>query len=176
MRVIAGYLGGRQFNAPKGHRTHPMSEKARGGLFNSLGDLTGFVILDAFAGSGALSIEAVSRGAKSVVAIDIDKRANMAIKENINKLEIDNIQAIKANVSGWSDKNTNLMFDIVIAAPPYDGIKIPLLHKIVKHVKPDGLYILDWPKGLEVPAFEGLNKLEIKNYGDAQLVFYKKTG
>jgi 16S rRNA (guanine966-N2)-methyltransferase len=76
MRVIAGFLGGRNFDSPGGHRTHPMSDKVRGAVFGVLGDIKGLSVLDAFAGSGALSIEAVSRGAKYAVAIDVDKRAH----------------------------------------------------------------------------------------------------
>ena len=60
MRVISGKFGGQLFDAPKGHRTHPMSEKVRGALFSVLGDISGLTVLDAFAGSGALSIEAIS--------------------------------------------------------------------------------------------------------------------
>src|SRR3954464_3149409 len=86
MRIIAGRLGGRQFNSPKGHRTHPMSEKGRGALFNALGDISGLTVLDAFAGSGALSFEAISRRAASVLAIDSDKNAQRAIAENIASL------------------------------------------------------------------------------------------
>jgi len=71
VRIIAGYLSGRQFNSPRSNRTHPMSDKARGGLFNSLGDISGLSLLDAFAGSGALSFEAISRGTASSVAVDI---------------------------------------------------------------------------------------------------------
>lgn len=177
MRVVAGTLKGRQILAPTGHRTHPMSEKVRGGLFNVLGELTGLTILDAFAGSGALSIEAVSRGAKSVVSIDMDKKANTILKQNVTAMNIgDKIKAIHANASGWSDNNPTLQFDIVLSAPPYDGIKMSILEKLVKHVQTDGLYILDWPGKMEIPNFESLTQLRVKNYGDAQLVFYKKTG
>lgn len=176
MRVIAGELKGRQIVAPSGHRTHPMSEKVRGGLFNVLGDLDGLGVLDAFAGSGALSIEAVSRGAKTVVAIDIDKKANTVLKQNLITLNIKNrIKAINANASGWSDNNLDLQFDIVIVAPPYDDIKMPILNKLVKHVKPGALYVLDWPGKMEIPDFDTLVQVRAKNYGDAQLVFYKKT-
>ncbi|HMS23462.1 MAG TPA: RsmD family RNA methyltransferase [Candidatus Saccharibacteria bacterium] len=177
MRVVAGTLKGRQILAPTGHRTHPMSEKVRGGLFNVLGELNGLAILDAFAGSGALSVEAVSRGAKSVVAIDMDKKANTVLKQNIKALNVGGrIKAILANASGWSDNNPTLQFDIVLSAPPYDGIKMTILEKLVKHVQNDGLYILDWPGKMEIPVFDSLTQLRVKNYGDAQLVFYKKTG
>lgn len=177
MRIIAGSLKGQQILTPSGHRTHPMSEKVRGGLFNVLGDLDGLNILDAFAGSGALSIEAISRGAKNVVAIDIDKKANNVLKQNIKLLNIeDKIKAINANASGWSDNNVGAQFDIVISAPPYDGIKMPILIKLVSHVKSNGLYILDWPGKIEIPLFDSLSIVTNKNYGDAQLIFYKKTG
>ena len=176
MRVIAGSLKGRTINTPKGHRTHPMAERVRGGLFNALGDISGLTILDAFAGSGALAIEAVSRGAKNVVAIDIDKKANDILRRNIDNLKVPNIKAINANAGGWSDKNLDTLFDIVFAAPPYDDIKLNLLDKLVQHVRPDGLYVLDWPGDKEIPKFEKLEKVSYKSYGDAALVFYRKTG
>ena len=69
MRVIAGRLGGRLFDSPHTRRTHPMSDKARGALFNMLGDIEGMHVLDPFAGTGALSFEAISRGAASALAI-----------------------------------------------------------------------------------------------------------
>jgi 16S rRNA (guanine966-N2)-methyltransferase len=56
MRIISGRLGGRQFEAPKGHKTHPMSEKMRGALFNVLGDISGLNVFDAYGGSGAMGI------------------------------------------------------------------------------------------------------------------------
>src|SRR5665213_172068 len=100
MRIIAGSLGGRSFTSPRSNRTHPMSDKARGGLFNALGDIDDLTILDAFAGSGALSFEAISRGAASAVAVDIDKNAYQSIQENIVSLNLkDKVKAIRANVS-----------------------------------------------------------------------------
>ncbi len=55
MRVISGFLGGRNFESPHGHRTHPMSEKVRGAIFGALGDIKGLTVLDAFSGSGRIS-------------------------------------------------------------------------------------------------------------------------
>src|ERR1039458_7477259 len=97
MRVIAGFLGGRNFDSPGGHRTHPMSDKVRGAIFGVLGDIKGLTVLDAFAGSGALAIEAISRGAKRAVAIEVDKGAHTVITENIKALGIeDRIKAVRA--------------------------------------------------------------------------------
>src|ERR1700756_1715958 len=102
MRIIAGRLGGRRFASPRGHRTHPMSDKMRGALFNSLGELAGLSVLDAFAGSGALAFEAVSRGAKGAVAIDLDRSAQQAIAANITALGLqDQVKLVRASAGAW---------------------------------------------------------------------------
>lgn len=175
MRVIAGRLGGRTFSSPTGHRTHPMSERVRGALFNALGDIEGLTILDAFAGSGALSIEAISRGAAHAVAIDIDKSAHRAILENIRQLGLSQqIKAVRANASGWNENNADKTFDIIICAPPYDDLQLPLITKLVEHMTATGLYVLDWPGNLPPPDLAGLRIAKLLGFGDAQLVFYSK--
>ncbi|HET6924361.1 MAG TPA: RsmD family RNA methyltransferase [Candidatus Saccharimonadales bacterium] len=174
MRIIAGDLKGRQFESPHAQRTHPMADKVRGALFNALGDIEGLTVLDAFAGSGALGYEAVSRGAAHVMAIDIDKRAQHAIAANIKALGIGSkMKLIKANASGWSDNNPDASFDIVIAAPPYDDLQPKLMAKLIRHAKPEGLFILDWPGKMELPDLPGLELLTAKNHGDAQIAFYR---
>jgi 16S rRNA (guanine966-N2)-methyltransferase len=177
MRIIAGRLGGLHFEAPKGNQTHPMSDRARGGLFSALGDIEGLSVLDAFAGSGALSFEAISRGAKSATAIEVDFGSIRVINKNVMTLKLNNqINVIKKNCSIWSDKNTEVQFDIVIAAPPYNDLRLKILQKLVRHAKPGGLYILDWPAKLDAPEFQYLEKIKSKNYSAAQLVFYRKIG
>lgn len=176
MRIIAGTLGGRQFNSPKGHRTHPMSDRVRGALFNALGDVADLTVLDAFAGSGALSFESISRGANSVVAIDIDKNAFATISKNVKSLGLESkIKVIRANVSGWSDNNPDRKFDIVVAAPPYNDLQLNLVQKLTKHVVEDGLFVLDWPGSEKFPDFDELKLVHEKHFGDAQLAFYRKT-
>lgn len=176
MRVIAGRLGGQKFASPQGPRTHPMSERVRGGLFNQLGDIEGLTVLDAFAGSGALALEAASRGASSVIAVDMDKKAANAINNNIQALGLqDSIKAIQANCSAWSDNNPDAIFDLVFADPPYDNLQLSILQKLARHNVGGGLYILAWPGKLEVPEFIGLSRIKQSNYGDSQLVFYRKS-
>ena len=175
MRIIAGKLGGRYFAPPRGHRTHPMSDKARGGLFNALGDLEGLTILDAFAGSGALSFEAVSRGAASSLAVEIDRLAHDAITAGIAELELSGqVKAVRANTSSWSDNNPDVQFDVVIAAPPYDNLQHKLVQKLARHTKNGGLYVLDWPKDVSLPEYSDLELISHKPYGDATLAFYRK--
>jgi 16S rRNA (guanine966-N2)-methyltransferase len=176
MRVIAGRLGGRNFSSPGGHRTHPMSDKARGAIFGVLGDIKGLTVLDAFAGSGALAIEAVSRGAKSAVAIEVDKRAHAIITGNIQALGIeDRIKAVRAFAGAWSTRHQAELFDLVFVDPPYDNIPYRDLKSLPRHLADGGTLVLSWPGNMEPLKFEGLSAVQTKNYGDAQLVFYQKV-
>ena len=174
MRIIAGTLGGRSFNSPHSHRTHPMSDKARGALFNMLGDIAGLSVLDAFAGSGALGFEAVSRGAGSVMCIDNDKPAQQAVTDNIRLLGLGNkIRLAKAAANSWLATNPEERFDLVFCDPPYDDLQPKLLQALALRVKPSGLLALSWPGNLEPPEFPCLEQVKCKNYGDITLAFYR---
>lgn len=175
MRIIAGRLGGRNFDGPRGHRTHPMSEKARGAIFNALGDINGLSVLDAFAGSGALAFEAVSRGANEVIAVEIDKKAHSIIKQSAEELGISNkVVIVRANVSAWSNRHKSAKFDIVLCDPPYDDIQYKIIRKLADHLTAKGIFVLSLPGTHEKLTLDGLNIIQSKNYGDAQLVFYRR--
>ncbi len=175
MRIIAGWLGGRNFAAPRGHRTHPMSDKARGGLFGVLGDVKGLSVLDAFAGSGALAFEAVSRGAASALAIDSDQAAHQVSKENIKALGLeDRVKATRAFTNAWSTRHRDTKFDLVLADPPYDDIPYRDLKILPRHLADNGTLVLSWPAKAQPLKLEGLKEVKAKNYGDAQLVFYQE--
>lgn len=176
MRIIAGTLRGQQFQTPHGHRTHPMSDKVRGALFNVLGDIEGLTFLDAFAGSGALAFEAVSRGAKTAVAIDRDGPAHKILDDNIKSLRLSGkVKAIKANTGGWSLHNMERQFDIVILDPPYDDLQLNLLQKLInRHVQRGGLAVLSYPGSKPIPIFDRVELVSSKRYGDSQLAYYRK--
>ncbi|HET7320089.1 MAG TPA: RsmD family RNA methyltransferase [Candidatus Saccharimonadales bacterium] len=175
MRIIAGQLGGRVFDSPRGHRTHPMSDRMRGGLFNTLGDIEDLTILDAFAGSGALSFEAISRGANHATAVDIDKNAATTIADNAIALGVaDRVKAIRAGVASWLETTQdNHYFDIITADPPYDDLQDMVLQKLVSRLNPTGIFVLSWPGKAEAPLFDNLELVQQNNYGDGQLLFYK---
>lgn len=175
MRVIAGTLGGRVFDSPHSHRTHPMSAKARGALFNTLGDIEGLTFLDAYAGSGAIGIEAVSRGASRVLAIDADTEAVKTIAANIAALMLQSrLRVLRKNISGWSRNNQHVQFDVVVADPPYTDIRPNVLERLLQHVIPGGLLVLSWPGGEPRREFVGSTIVAHKPLGDIQLVFYRK--
>jgi 16S rRNA (guanine966-N2)-methyltransferase len=175
MRVIAGNLGGRTFDSPMSKRTHPMSDKVRGALFNALGDMGGLTVLDAFAGSGALSFEAISRGAKSVVAIDIDKAAYKTIAHNVELLDLeDSVRVLRKNAASWARSDQAGLYDVVLCDPPYNDIRPDILQRLAHLVKPGGVFVLSWPGNEPIRPFTGLTELSANKHGDAQLVFYRR--
>lgn len=175
MRVIAGRLGGRTFNSPNSFKTHPMSDKIRGALFNMLGDIEGLTILDAFAGSGALSFEAISRGAAHATALDNDRQAQAVIAENIKALGLNReTTLIKASVGGWLQTNSAPIFDIVLCDPPYNDLRKNLVVRLSGCVAEGGTLVISWPGNAELPQISGFKKVAHRSYGDAQLVFYQR--
>ena len=175
MRIISGWLGGRNFASPRGHRTHPMSDKMRGAVFGALGDIKGLTVLDVFAGSGGLSLEAISRGAKNATAIEVDKGAHATIQQNAENLGIsDRVKAIRAFFSAWSARNQTKLFDIVLADPPYDNIPFRDLKFLPRHLDHRGTLVLSWPGDERPEKFDGLAVVKTKSYGDSQLVFYQR--
>lgn len=176
MRVISGILGGRSFESPKGHRTHPMGDKIRGALFNVLGDISGLTVLDTFAGSGAISIEALSRGASQATMLETDKEAYQTIQDNIRSLDIaEHASVMHINARSWSYRNNTERFDLVICDPPYDRLQEAVIEKLAKHTREGGVLVLSLPPHADIripeTKFEFLAK---KSYGDATLAFYRR--
>lgn len=175
MRVIAGRLGGRQFEAPKGFKTHPMSDRARGALFNMLGDVSGLTVLDAFAGSGALSFEAISRGARSVLAIEQDRAAQQVIDSNVRALGLEStVKLVKAKAGVWLQTNADAKFDLTLCDPPYNDLQHNLILRLAKTVKIDGIFVLSWPADQELPDLVGLELLDRRQYANLALAFYRQ--
>ena len=173
MRVVAGSLGGRRFDSPGTHRTHPMSDKMRGALFNILGELDGLEVLDAFGGSGALAFEATSRGAESALILENDKTAQQTIARNIEALGVQqHARLVRASVTAWMDTNPEAQFDVVLCDPPYDDIQLSILDMLAARVKSDGILVVSFPANQEPPQFISLAQVKRQQYGDAQLIFY----
>lgn len=185
MRIVAGSLGGRTFDAPRGHRTHPMGEKVRGALFNALGDIKGLTVLDAFSGSGAIAFEAISRGVASVIAVEADKSAYQMILSNRELLAVssERLSVYLKRCESWSRQRPHELFDIVIADPPYDMYAYNYLVnvRLAKHVRKGGTYVISIPpehRPIHDQDFAKLSDLKMvqeKLHGDAQLLFYKKV-
>jgi 16S rRNA (guanine966-N2)-methyltransferase len=151
-----------------------MSDKMRGALFNMLGDIDDLTVLDAFAGSGALAFEAVSRGALSVIAIEQDRNAQRAIADNIDALGVnDSVTLIKASAGAWL-RTTDTTFDLVLLDPPYDALQTNLLAELVERAGSDGVVVLSWPGKQAPPQFASWNIHTSKQYGDSSLHIYSR--
>ena len=123
MRVIAGAARGRKLEAPTGLDVRPTSDRVRESVFNSLGSIEAIVgarVLDLFAGTGAMGIEALSRGASEATFVDNDRAAIAAIKANIEHVGFDNCTVVRNDVFGYLDGCVDGRFDLVICDPPYD--------------------------------------------------------
>ncbi|HSL72984.1 MAG TPA: 16S rRNA (guanine(966)-N(2))-methyltransferase RsmD [Ilumatobacteraceae bacterium] len=121
MRVVAGELGGRRIVAPDGTSTRPTTDRVREAIFNSLGSagvLDGAVVADLFAGSGAIGIEALSRGAEHCTFVERDRSALRALDENLDTLDLRSRSKVVA-ADGVTAAAT-IDADIVFADPPYD--------------------------------------------------------
>lgn len=134
MRIIAGRFKGLKLAAPKGRDTRPTADKVKEALFSMLEslpfDLTGARVLDFFAGSGALSLEALSRGAASAVLADRDREALAAVRRNLEALpEFEEVEAaiIRAQwPRGFQSLPPDRPFDLFLLDPPYDQRRLPM--------------------------------------------------
>jgi 16S rRNA (guanine966-N2)-methyltransferase len=129
VRVIAGQLGGRRFAAPPGRDTRPTADRVREALFSSLAaDLPGAVVLDLYAGSGALAIEALSRGAERAVLVEADRRAAAVIARNLADLELGERAELRhATAERFCASPDPGPFHLVLCDPPY-STALPDVH------------------------------------------------
>lgn len=123
MRVVAGTVGGRRLSVPPGVATRPTSELVRGAMFNSLtaqGRVEDAAVLDLFAGSGALGIEALSRGAARAVFVEHDRVAARVLSENLATLGLADVATVRvADALVWAEGQGRVPFDVALADPPY---------------------------------------------------------
>jgi 16S rRNA (guanine966-N2)-methyltransferase len=175
IRLIAGTLGGRVIEGSGTNRTHPMGERIRGSLFNIIGtEIADAKVLDAFAGSGSLGLEALSRGAQHATFIERDRVAQNVITNNIKTLGVANTtKLVKAPVASWLE-TTEEQFDIIFADPPYHDLQLSTVMRLTIVLKPNGLMVLSYTGIGEVPTGLGVVVVDNRSYGDAVLAFYRK--
>lgn len=122
-RIISGEAGGRRLRTPAGDGTRPTTDRVREALFSSLearGVIDGAHVMDLYAGSGALGLEAASRGAASVLLVESDRGASATIRANISDLGVAGARLQSCSVEQALDRPASLMYDLVLADPPYD--------------------------------------------------------
>jgi 16S rRNA (guanine966-N2)-methyltransferase len=153
-----------------------MSERARGAMFNSLGSLVKEArVLDVFAGTGAVGLEALSRGAAYATFIERDRVAQKVLDANITTLGVGGqAKLIRTTVSSWLDRVDEQEFDLIFADPPYHDPQLSTVPKLLSLLKPGGLMVLSHPGRGEVPTKNGVVVVDNRSYGNAFLTFYRR--
>lgn len=119
-RVIAGTAGGRRLRVPRGRRVRPTADRVKEALFSSLGSLEGAVVLDLFAGTGGLGIEALSRGAARAVLVESDARTAQVVRTNLDIAGVtDRAQVVVGSAESFARSPAGGPFDLVLLDPPY---------------------------------------------------------
>lgn len=175
IRIVAGEFGGRKIDAPDRRSTHAMSERARGAMFNSLSEtVAGARVLDAFAGSGAIGIEALSRGAATAVFVEKDRIACKIIAKNLTMLGLEErAQLIRTTVSNWLGTSSE-EFDLIFADPPYHDPQFSTVTKLFRLLKPGGIMVLSHSGKGEVPFSNEIVVVDNRSYANAHLTFFRR--
>ncbi len=183
MRIVGGQLRGRQITAPSGRETRPSTDRLRESLFNILehrgSGLQGVRVLDLFAGSGALGLEALSRGAQFALFVDTNAQARGAIRENIEALGLTGQTRLfrrDAKDLGPIPANVGAPFDLVFMDPPYADTETDI---VVDSVLSGGwahketLFVIE--RGTKELPLEksALQLTDQRRYGDSHLFFYQ---
>ncbi len=148
MRVIAGNRKGHKLAAPRGLDTRPTSDRVRENIFNLVGPVDGARVLDLFAGSGALGIEALSRGAASAVFVELDADAVRTIKRNLDHVRLTGARVVHGDVlrTITQEATAGAKYDLVLVDPPY-GMLTEIQTRLARHLPPllaaDGLLVVE---------------------------------
>ena len=173
VRIISGKYGGRTIKAPGRRSTHAMSERIRNALFNSLaGRVADANVLDAFAGSGGVGIEALSRGAKHCMFIERDHAAARIIQGNLERIGAQNEGVvISTTVTNWLSTADPRLFDIIFADPPYFDTQLNTVLRLANLLAEGGLMIVSLPTDQELPAMKGIKIIDERIYGNAKIIY-----
>ena len=180
MRIIAGEFGSRRLVAPKGRDTRPTLDRTREALFSILQPrLPGACVLDLFAGSGALGLEALSRGASEAVFCDHQAEAARAVRQNISALQLE--QRTRLLRMDWARALALLagegrVFDLILLDPPYDMSAAPVLQSLAMHalLADEGMIVLEHDAALQPELPVGLSLTKRRRYGDSAFSFIGK--
>lgn len=179
MRIISGRKRGHKLLEFEGEDVRPTTDRVKESVFNLIqGFVPDAVCLDMFAGSGALSFEAISRGAQKAVCIDSDKRSIDIIKKNALSLGfLENCDIVNMSCFDYVERTTE-KFDIVFLDPPYNKNFIePVLDALIKNdvLNEDGIIVLESDGTDFHDEFEGLDIYRQRKYGRTYITIYKKA-
>ena len=173
MRIIAGTHRGARIAAPKGVATRPTGDRVREAAFNLIGPVDGATALDLFAGSGALGLEALSRGAASVTFVEADRAACRTIADNLARLKLTGARVACADAV-WTLRQETRAYDLVLVDPPYEDwveLEPRLAQHLPRVLAPDGLLVVE--TGARDEPSLPLRLRTSRRYGSARLSLFE---
>jgi 16S rRNA (guanine966-N2)-methyltransferase len=183
MRIVAGKFRGARIEAPKGLDTRPTLDRVREALFNVLEhgpprfDLEGARVLDLFAGSGALGLEAISRGALFSLFVENRAEARAAIRRNVEVLGLTGATKIwRRDATKLGARGTISPFDLAFLDPPYGrGLGEQALAAMVEGawLRANAIVVMEERANMDVALPAGFEKIDARTYGDTQILFAK---
>ena len=176
MRIIAGTHRGHRIAAPKGLDTRPTSDRVRESAFNLIGPVAGASVLDLFAGSGAMGLEALSRGAETATFVEADRNAAETIDQNLAKLRLTGARIVRSDAvrALAAEASAGRKYDLVLVDPPYDLYPDlePMFARYLPHVLAEGgLVVVE--TGARVEPELPLELRTSRRYGSARVTLFE---
>ena len=175
MRIIAGTRKGARIFAPKGRDTRPTSDRAREAAFNLIGPVDGARVLDLYAGSGAMGLEALSRGADTAVFVEDDRDAVRTIQRNLDKLKLLGARVVHGDATRFLATDGGV-YDLVLVDPPYGGwehVQPRLARYLPPRLASDALVVLETSSHGPEPELTGLAQRTSRRYGAARITLFE---
>jgi len=182
MRIAGGLAGGVPLIAPKTGEIRPTMDQVRAAIFSSLADfVVGARVLDLFSGSGALGLEAVSRGAASATLVEKDRRALESIRRNLEKTRL-SAAVVESDIFSYLDRQAPAGgFELILADPPYAKrpgdrdftIELLASESLRRALAPDGIFVLEHLPGAKLPLGEYWECIRQKRYGATEVAFLR---
>jgi 16S rRNA (guanine966-N2)-methyltransferase len=177
VRIVAGSRRGHRIAAPSGVVTRPTSDRVREAVFSIVGSIEGAAVLDLYAGSGAMGLEALSRGATSCVFVERDRAAAHVVQANLEKLRLTGAVVVTGNVAATlrAERDRGRLYDLVLVDPPYDEWERhePRLAELIPAVLGDsGLVVVETSERVE-PELP-LAPVTTRRYGSARITVFSR--
>ena len=176
MRIIAGSRRGHTIAAPRGVDTRPTSDRVRENVFNLVGPVDDATVLDLYAGSGALGLEALSRGAARATFVELDADAARTIERNLDKLRLTGARVLRSDATTAlaQEASAGRKYDLVLVDPPYDmyaDLEPQLARYLPSVLAPDGVLVVETDARVD-PALP-LERRTSRKYGSARITLFE---
>ena len=180
MRIIAGEMRGRQLKTVEGMQTRPTSDKVKGAIFNVLGDkVLEARVLDLFAGTGNLALEALSRGSHDAVLVEKSRDAHHVIRKNIEQMGVSHkTRLLLLDAFKYINSHPEEIFDLIFLDPPYrEGLALKVISTLKEHscLAPDGVIVVETAKDEDLDG--DIYPFEIRKtgeYGDTRVWYLQR--